>query len=494
VLKDIVSRFLLAALSIETILQEVTIHRRRQKLWAMLNGLDLRGAYGATLERIKAQGGEKTKLGMAVLMWITYSRRPLHVDEIRHAIATHIGSNGLNSDDVPAISTLLGCCQGLVTIDKGTSTIRLIHFTLKEYLGTLPDLFDRAHSKMAETCLTYLNFRHVKDLSGGPSFEPRNTPFLEYSSLYWGTHMRIELSDLAKNSALELLNNFDSHISAKLLWDSISWEFAIGPTPGRKPFSALHCISYFGIAEVAAILIKMNKWDVNGTDDAGMTPLIWAARCGHGELVKLLLREKNIQPDQQDTNYGRTPLSWAAENGHEDVVRLFLGLRLANSGNLGRQWGKAPRVAGLLFGRRYINPDCSSKSGRTPLSWAAEKGHEGIVKLLLERRDINPNTSDTIYGRTPLLWAAGTGHEEIVKLLLESRNVNPNISSKSGQTPLLWAAETGHEGIVKLLLEMRGVNPNISSKAGQTPLMLATKNGHDKIVELLQAPPSRRTR
>ena len=136
------SRFLLVFLSIETILQETTIYRRRQKLRAMKNGVDLGGGYEATLRRIKAQGGERARLGMAVLMWIAHSRRPLQVDEICHAIAIRIGSNDLDNDDIPVISTLLGCCQGLVTMDQGSSTLRLIHFTLKEYLCTHPDLFD----------------------------------------------------------------------------------------------------------------------------------------------------------------------------------------------------------------------------------------------------------------------------------------------------------------------------------------------------------------
>ena len=139
-----------------------------------------------------------------------------------HAVAIQIRSNNLNSNDVPTISTLLACCQGLATMEKGTSTIRLIHFTLREYLYTHPSLFDRAHSAIAEACLTYLNFPHVKDRSAGPSFDPRSTPFLKYSSLYWGTHMRMELSDRAKTFALELLDQFDSHISSKLLWESIS--------------------------------------------------------------------------------------------------------------------------------------------------------------------------------------------------------------------------------------------------------------------------------
>ena len=123
--------------------------------------------------------------------------------ELSHSIAIQIGSNDLNRDDIPSISTLLDCCQRLVTIEKCTPTVRLISLTLQEHLCTHPDLLDRAHSTIAEMCLTYLNFQRVKDPSAGPSTDSRNTPFLEYSSLYWGTHMRIELSDRARTFALE---------------------------------------------------------------------------------------------------------------------------------------------------------------------------------------------------------------------------------------------------------------------------------------------------
>jgi len=473
------SRFLLAFLSIETILQETTIHRRRQKLKAMKNGVDLGGAYEATLGRIKAQGGEKARLGMAVLMWIIYSRRPLQVDEICHAIAIRIGSNYLGNDDITTISILLGCCQGLVSMDQGGSTVRLVHFTLQEYLCTHPDLFDGAHSTMAETCLTYLNFRRVKDTSAGPSSNSRGNPFLEYCSLYWGTHLRMGPSDRAKEFALNLLNQFDDHISADFLWMSVNAESLFPHYIGDKPFSALHCISYFGIAELANTLIKMNRWDVNQTDGMGMTPLIWAARYGHEEVVKLLLREKHIRPDQQDANSGRTAFSWAAGNGHEGVVRLFLGQSVHG-------WrGKARREARLLFGRRYVDPDSLSKSGATPLSWAAGNGCEGVVELLLGRKDVSPDTPDTRCGQTPLSRAAEQGHEGIVKLLLGREDVNPNSSSEHGRTPLLWAAMNGCEGVVKLLLWREDVNPNSSGEHGRTPLWWAAMNDHEGVVKLL---------
>jgi len=122
-------------------------------------------------------------------MWISHAERPLNVNEICHALAIEIGSSDINTNNIPSIRTVLGCCQGLATVDKGSSTIRLIHFTLKEYLSRHADLFDRPHSKIAET-LTYLNFQAIKDLSAIPS-----ATILRYASLYWGTHMRMQSSE-----------------------------------------------------------------------------------------------------------------------------------------------------------------------------------------------------------------------------------------------------------------------------------------------------------
>src|SRR5207237_3035271 len=115
-------------------------------------------AYEATLVQIRDQDGEKTKLAMTALMWICHSERPLQPAELCHALAVEIGSTDFNSDDIPAIETLLVCCQGLVTVDREAATVRLIHHTLREYLSTNPNLFPQAHSHsaMAETCLTYL--------------------------------------------------------------------------------------------------------------------------------------------------------------------------------------------------------------------------------------------------------------------------------------------------------------------------------------------------
>ena len=99
------------------------------------------------------------------------------------------------------ISTLLDYCQGLITIDRDTSTVRLIHRTLREYLFTHPALLT-AHWTMAEICLMNLNFENVGDPSPNPFPKPQSTPFLEYPSFVWRTHMKVELPNGWREFAL----------------------------------------------------------------------------------------------------------------------------------------------------------------------------------------------------------------------------------------------------------------------------------------------------
>ena len=281
----------------------------------MTDGSGLEGVYGATITRIKAQDGDKSRLGMAVLMWISHAERPLSADELCHALGVGLGSTDFNADNIPSMSTLVSCCQGLIAVDKEASTMRLIHFTLQEYLSAHPDLFTRPHSAMAEICLTYLSSQQVKALSNNPSPDTRDTSFLEYCSVYWGVHAKRELSDCAYSLALELLKGNYNHISTKLLLARVRGLY-IEHLSTWSTFSGLHCASFFGIIEVVAGLIQRGCYDTDGGDFYGCTPLVWAAHNGHEEVVKILLGWEEANPDNPD-NGGRTPLTYAALTGHE---------------------------------------------------------------------------------------------------------------------------------------------------------------------------------
>jgi len=491
----------------------------------MTNGLGLGDAYGTTLGRIKGQGGEKARLGMAALMWISHSERPLKANELCHALAVEIGSPDLNTDNIPSIGTLVACCQGLVVIEKEVSTVRLIHFTLQEYLRAHPELFGAAHSAIAETCLTYLNSHKVKALSTSPSPDLQDTPFLEYSSLYWGAHAKRDLSGCARLLALKLFADYDNHISIQILFKERKPYMYLSDFDKISQFSGLHCASFFGIVDIAACLLEMEGSDINQTDCGGNTPLAWAACGGHEGVMKILLARDGVDPDKSD-KCGQTALLCAAERGHEGAVKILLSRDDINpdkSDVLGRtplHWAAEKGFEGVvkvLLGREGVDPDTPDLTGRTPLHLAAERGSEGVVKILLGQDNVNPDEPDMI-GRTPPHLAAERGYEGVVKMLLnvtphESEfngrtllwrapcpgraggvrmllgqgGVNPDTPDRSGQTPLCLAARDGHEGVVKMLLGRDGVNPDKSDKYGRTPLFYAADNGHQGVVVLLQS-------
>jgi len=59
------------------------------------------------MERIKAQNEERENLATAALTWICHSERPLHVDELCHALAVEIGETDFDEENVPSINILL---------------------------------------------------------------------------------------------------------------------------------------------------------------------------------------------------------------------------------------------------------------------------------------------------------------------------------------------------------------------------------------------------
>ena len=473
----------------DAILGETTLYHRRQKLEAITESLDLEGVWGVALERIKEQDGQKTRLGMAALMWLSHSERPLHPDELFHALAVEIGSTDLNPEKIPSVETLLSSCLGYIVIDRETSAVRLIHFTLREHLHARPDLFGSAHSIMAETCLTYLNFQAIKDISPRRRSPAQSTPFLNYSSLYWGVHARRETSREVVSLALQLFSQIESHISTRLLVADLISKTGLNShdIPKYSPltgFTGLHCASVFGIPEVATVFMDHLNCGLNGRDFLGITPLIWATICGHERVAKLLLERPTVNLDKPDGCFRRTALSWAARMGHEGIVRLLLGRSTAKPDGTNGWWGMTPRVFNVVRGKTYVSPNWLDKCGQTPILLAAGEGHKGVVKLLLGRKDVKYDKPDS-NGQTLLCCAARNGHVGVVKILLNRDDIDPNRLGEYGKTPLHCAIENGHEGVVRILLERDDIDPNGSGGSDKTPLYHAVQNGHEGIVKTL---------
>ena len=478
----------------DAILGEITLSRRRRKLDEMTRGEGLGDAYTGTISRIKAQPGGRSKLGMEVLMWVSHAERPLHVDELCHALGVE-GSIDLDIGNIPAIETLLACSLGLVTVEKSSSTVRLVHYTLQEFLSNNTNLFPNPHSIIAEVCLTYLNFPHVRSFLPTLRSVPPTAPFVEYASCFWGAHARLEATESVKTLALKLLDGYDKHISSKvlLLHCVRAEEQPFGGDGAPTGFTGLHGAAYFGCLELAVSLLEANKGDVQATDFHGNTAIAWASRRGNEGVVRALLEWSEAHSGAPSSEHGSAPLLWAAENGHEGVVRILLEKKNINPDKPDRR-GRTPLslasrsghegVVRMLLERNDVNPDKSDSKRRTPLWWASWSGREGVVRMLPERNDVNPNKQD-ILRSTPLFAASSNGHEGVVRVLLERNDVNPDKQNLFGMTPLWLASSNGHEGVVRMLLERNDVNPNKQDILRSTPLFAASSNGHEGVVRML---------
>jgi len=95
--------------------------------------------------------------------------------------------------------------------------------------------------------------------------------------------------------------------------------------------AAIHIAAYNGNSGVVRLLCQEYGVDVNCNSSEtleeepkkGMTPLEWAARKGHTEVVKVLLDNKADVNVSRPTD-GVTPLFIAAQNGHAEVIKQLL--------------------------------------------------------------------------------------------------------------------------------------------------------------------------
>jgi len=183
-------------------------------------------------------------------------------------------------------------------------------------------------------------------------------------------------------------------------------------------------------------------------DDDGLSAVLRAAYAGKSTLVELLL-DANPALDVFDT------AAVGRERGLEELVEA--------DRDLIRSW----------------SPD-----GFTSLHLAAFFGHEGAVKLLLERgADANVVARHATLQVTPLHSAAAGGHTGIVTLLLEA-GADATARQGGGFTPLHAAAQNGDRASAEALLE-RGADAGATNDDGQSPADLAAAAGHDDLVDFL---------
>ncbi len=228
----------------------------------------------------------------------------------------------------------------------------------------------------------------------------------------------------------------------------------------------------------------------------GLTPLLFAARQGSLECVRVLI---TAGADVNQTSVEKSsPLLVAVQNGSYEIA-LFLLNHGANP-NLANTKGWTP----LYLAIKNRNQETTALPGpntdgvldfiKTILDRGADPNlrikadtevHQGMTALWLREA-----------GATPLLRAALCGDLTVIRLLL-ARGADPTIETSDHTTPLMVAAGVGwvdgmlHEHsegetleVVKLLLE-KGADVNAANEHGITALHGAAFKGANKAVQLL---------
>ncbi|KAI9771508.1 MAG: hypothetical protein M1840_002128 [Geoglossum simile] len=116
-------------------------------------------AYEQAIERINEQKLGLKELAKQVLSWITCAKRPLNTVEFQHALAVEVGQRELDKENFTQIEDMVSVCAGLVTVDKESNIIRLVHYTTQEYFErTWTTWFPDPQTAITKICVTYLSF------------------------------------------------------------------------------------------------------------------------------------------------------------------------------------------------------------------------------------------------------------------------------------------------------------------------------------------------
>ena len=407
------------------------------------------------------------ELAVSALSWIVHAHRPLTVDELLHAMA--IGpSDSFDSDAVTDRETLLDVTNGLLSINN--DIVRLPHYTAQEYFEKEGHKWFTFDVEAHITCssLQYLDSPALsqplprKDAAEEYRRRKEDFPFLAYAYEYWGLHAKAAGTDKETSERVGafLRNEAKVAVFVQALWytesaEASRWEI-------RKGANALHVAAWFGLAGAIPMLVKMEELDVNSADPGlEQTPLIYAARRGHADAVKVLLEQG--ADVNQGSAYGNTPLFEALDGKHFEVAELLL------------------HEKGLDINHRFF-----WKTGRTILMEAARRDSP-LLNLIMEMRieDLDVNVVDND-GHSALALACAVGHENVVARLLEDKDIQVNIASETGHTPLSLAAVCEDEScgakIVAQLLK-NGADPKVKDKeGGGTPVIRAVDEGHPNVL------------
>ncbi|KAI1128713.1 hypothetical protein F5Y10DRAFT_291744 [Nemania abortiva] len=440
------------------------------------------------------------------LQWLLFTARPLTPEELYFAIVSGTDPDEVlpwDTEELPMDSIakfILNSSKGLAECTSSKQpTVQFIHESVRDFLlkedglktvwSDLGVSFQgESHDRLARCCRRYLDgdimsalslpysgFRKIEDVR---QTAVQKFPFLDYSVQNIFYHS--DFAESEDTSQEEFLNDLPL----------ANWIRLYNVFRGKglsTPYSSRASLFYVLAETNRPSLIERHFsrfccFQVEG--ERYGTPIFAALGTGNNELVTIMLSAQAArQPSDQFL---------------DDILRPYTNLtkqftRMEHNFYFNRCDGTLHTVAhqgdevifAFYLAANPLQLDQQDQFRRTPLSYAAEKGHRQIVKRLLETHRVSVDSESQI-GRTPLSYAAEHGHVSIVRMLAGEDGVDPDSKSESRRTPLSYATEKGHEQVVSTLLAIEGVDPDSKEACpNRTPLRYAVEQGHEAIARML---------
>lgn len=311
------------------------------------------------------------------------------------------------------------------------------------------------HRLIASACVGFLN------LIASGQVDAWIQSFRSYARHCWILHLRaaslVETDPLLKSaSQLCKVGHRDNWILPCEKYGIIHLDQEEQETTSELPnerSSNLAVAAWSGV--IALVQTHLDpRTDINSVDVDGRTALSWAAKEGHEDVARLLLR-RGAKIDDKALYPDRKPLHEAVMYNKSNMVKLL-----------------------LQSGAQLDSRDCK---GRQPLHCGSDCGHTEIVQILLDMGS-NVNAMDA-FGASSLQWAASAGHFDVIKLLVD-HGARVNYRKKKCLTALMEVVLSSQERCVKFLLES-GAEIDLQDHRGRTALIHAVGIGSISMVTLL---------
>jgi hypothetical protein len=155
-------RFLWVTLQINTLCRQISDANIRASLASLPSGLP--ETYQQILRRIKTESTADTVY--KIFQWVAVSSRPMHLEELREAIAIDPGDLSFPRDRlVNQFDRLVSWCGDLVTLDEDELVVQFAHHSIKDFLTSSNPYESDFQFKLSNAdhvvgvaCITYLNF------------------------------------------------------------------------------------------------------------------------------------------------------------------------------------------------------------------------------------------------------------------------------------------------------------------------------------------------